>query len=449
MTVSVLLLQVTREHHKKQLVCRAQHPTLPLDTLEDIFTLNVSYKPNVSLSLGRSLNPQMLREGNDVFFECSVDANPAPYKVKWLHEGVEILHNVTAGVLVNEVILALQKVNRQRAGKYQCEASNVEGDSTSNEVAINILYRPRCAVAPSLRGVALYELTNITCAVDADPPNVTFTWTFNNSVRRDQSEVVSGRRYTQEGTKSVLSYTPMSERDYGTLLCYAYNLVGRQTEPCSFTIISAGPPEQVTNCKVDNVTSHSAGITCLAGFDGGLPQRFLLQVWEVNSSMLVLNISAASPVFNAKPLEPDHTYSASVVAMNTRGLSPPSRLLILTLKEAEMHKSLPSMVEPAPLVVVMGVGAGVLLVVGVLVLTVWCVKERTSHAHGSPTVTQVVLNDNNPDLLSVEAADETKGILGNGSVMVTSYHSKDHSPAVSTTIHSREHQQGGHQRLLL
>ncbi|XP_037799308.1 nephrin-like [Penaeus monodon] len=49
MTVSVLLLQVTREHHRKQLVCRAQHPTLPLDTLEDIFTLNVSF-PRILIS---------------------------------------------------------------------------------------------------------------------------------------------------------------------------------------------------------------------------------------------------------------------------------------------------------------------------------------------------------------------------------------------------------------
>ncbi|MPC80732.1 hypothetical protein E2C01_075320 [Portunus trituberculatus] len=53
---------------------------------------------------------------------------------------------------------------------------------------------PRCAVAPALRGVALLERTNITCAVDADPVNVSFNWTFNNSLRRDQDQTLPSSR---------------------------------------------------------------------------------------------------------------------------------------------------------------------------------------------------------------------------------------------------------------
>ncbi|MPD00865.1 hypothetical protein E2C01_096370 [Portunus trituberculatus] len=41
-TVSMLRLQVERRHHRSQLVCRAQHPTLPRETKEDIFVLDVS-----------------------------------------------------------------------------------------------------------------------------------------------------------------------------------------------------------------------------------------------------------------------------------------------------------------------------------------------------------------------------------------------------------------------
>ncbi|XP_069959342.1 nephrin-like [Cherax quadricarinatus] len=432
MTVSVLLLQVARDHHGRQLVCRAQHPTLPLATLEDIFTLDVSYKPSVNLTLGRTLDPMNLKEGIDLFFECSVDANPPPYKVRWLHQGEELVHNVSAGVLVSEATLALQRVGRQRSGRYQCVASNVEGDAHSNTIHIAIKYAPRCAVAPALRGVALFELTNITCAVDADPVNVTFKWTFNNSVRRDQSEVVSSRRYTQEGLSSTLSYTPMSERDYGTLLCFATNNVGAQSEPCSFTIISAGPPEEVNNCTVLNVTSHSASVICMPGFDGGLPQRFLLQVWEVNTGRLVLNVSASTPVFSVKPLEPDRNYRLAVVAYNTRGRTSPTRRHILTLKEAEMHKSLPSMVEPSPLVLVMGVVAGVLVVVGAMLLALWLVKERRTHAHRDATVTQIVLKDNNPDLLSVETSEEGAAVRVNGSVKATVYNSTGQTNQMSS-----------------
>ena len=51
-----------------------------------------------------------------------------------------------------------------------------------------------CSVAPSLKGVALKETVNITCRVDADPPDVNFYWTFNNSVRREQTEILESHR---------------------------------------------------------------------------------------------------------------------------------------------------------------------------------------------------------------------------------------------------------------
>ena len=42
-------------------------------------------KPRVSLRLGKSLDPDNLRTGNDVYFECDVKANPIPHKLVWLH----------------------------------------------------------------------------------------------------------------------------------------------------------------------------------------------------------------------------------------------------------------------------------------------------------------------------------------------------------------------------
>ena len=44
-----------------------------------------SDKPRVSLRLGKSLDPDNLRTGNDVYFECDVRANPIPHKLVWLH----------------------------------------------------------------------------------------------------------------------------------------------------------------------------------------------------------------------------------------------------------------------------------------------------------------------------------------------------------------------------
>ena len=41
--------------------------------------------PIVLLRFGTSLNPSNIAEGNDVYFECEIDANPDVYKIVWLH----------------------------------------------------------------------------------------------------------------------------------------------------------------------------------------------------------------------------------------------------------------------------------------------------------------------------------------------------------------------------
>lgn len=41
--------------------------------------------PMVVLQLGSKLNPNDIEEGDDVYFECVVRANPPAYKVVWEH----------------------------------------------------------------------------------------------------------------------------------------------------------------------------------------------------------------------------------------------------------------------------------------------------------------------------------------------------------------------------
>ena len=42
--------------------------------------------PVIDLSFGSNLNPDNIAEGNDVYFECKIKANPEVYKVVWLHD---------------------------------------------------------------------------------------------------------------------------------------------------------------------------------------------------------------------------------------------------------------------------------------------------------------------------------------------------------------------------
>ena len=43
-----------------------------------------------------------------------------------------------------------------------------------------------------------------------------------------------------DGGRATVTYTPMTELDYGTLLCWGSNSVGQQQKPCVFHVFPAG-----------------------------------------------------------------------------------------------------------------------------------------------------------------------------------------------------------------
>lgn len=72
----------------------------------------------------------------------------------------------------------------------------------------------------------------------ADPSDVTFNWIFNNS---DENFVVPKDKHALiDATTSKLEYKLTSNRDYGTLSCWAKNSVGMQKKPCTYYVIGAG-----------------------------------------------------------------------------------------------------------------------------------------------------------------------------------------------------------------
>lgn len=42
--------------------------------------------PQVHLQLGSTLNPGDIKEGDDVYFECNIKANPKEHKITWHHD---------------------------------------------------------------------------------------------------------------------------------------------------------------------------------------------------------------------------------------------------------------------------------------------------------------------------------------------------------------------------
>lgn len=86
------------------------------------------------------------------------------------------------------------------------------------------------------------------------------------------------------------------------------------------------------NCSVSNQTSHAVEIQCVAGFDGGLPQVFVLELVSARSGKLRFNMTnAEEPVFVIESIEnylaydqspDDYALKVVVFAVNQKGRSP-------------------------------------------------------------------------------------------------------------------------------
>ncbi|XP_049804270.1 neural cell adhesion molecule 2-like [Schistocerca nitens] len=351
-TTSTLSLSPVADDSGRQLCCRAANILLPppevSEQLHDCRTLHVRYSPIVDLELGSNINGSAIREGVDVYFECNVRANPWIHKVVWRHNGRQLHSNPSAGTLLSNQTLVLQAVKRQRSGLYTCVASNSEGDTESNAFNLDVKYAPECVHGQQrVWGAARRETVSVPCQVEARPAATLFRWAFNSSAGGPSSTPAA---VTTQPGRSVATHTPLSERDYGTLLCWARNELGTQLHPCVFLVVPAGKPDPPRDCRVSSRSTTSLQVSCTRGSDGGLPpQHFTLELLAGRGGRLVANVtSRASPEFTVAGLEPGTTYHLRVYSSNGKGRSDAAaELNVTTLRASQQHRRIDA-VSTAP-----------------------------------------------------------------------------------------------------
>ncbi|KPI92379.1 Protein turtle-like A [Papilio xuthus] len=391
------------------LKCQADNSAMPGKSIEDAFKLDVVYPPVVSLSLGSTLNPHDIKEGDDVYFECSVRANPREHRITWYHNDKAVLHNVIAGVIVSTKSLALQKVSRDHGGDYSCRATNALGETASQTTHLSIQYAPVCTLSsPQVLGAQLDETLRVRCSVKANPPDVTFFWQFNNS--GESLDVAPAKFGITNGSTSELSYKPQSERDYGTLSCRGSNSVGRQLEPCVFQIVPATRPSPPRNCslKTSNSTegdSNLLQVYCVAGYDGGLPQSFVLEALDpVTGKTRYTESVAESDGLASFWLDVTHvstgidndgaTFNLLIYAKNLKGESERTLLENIAFNDAAKHTDGKGTMGNITMGVVVAAALGATLAIGSIALGAVCSRRRRSHPpHKHPPGDMLELSD--------------------------------------------------------
>ncbi|CAG5056796.1 unnamed protein product [Parnassius apollo] len=377
--------------------CRADNPVLRV-ALEDSFRMSVVYRPVLTMSLGSTLNPNDIKEGDDVYFECNIKANPKEHRISWYHNDQQVIQNMSSGVFISTKSLVLQRVMRRDAGLYTCRAANQIGESSSQAVYLRVQYAPVCEQPSTLLiGARLDESLRVRCTVTADPAEVSFYWQFNNS---GESFQVSPARYVSTGgTASELRYRAASERDYGALLCRASNAVGRQQKPCVFQIVPAARPSPPKNCTAKRIIKNGEtylSVQCQAGYDGGLTQHFTLEALgdtgrvlvnvtaEQNDLVVWLNIS----LLELDTLREDETLA--VIARNNKGASDPVILRELVYRDAAKQTENTTRSDSRfPAAAACAALAAILTAIGAIVVLI--VKRRSERTSTSKRPSQSVV----------------------------------------------------------
>jgi len=321
-TNSIMKFTPNIEDTGKFLKCRAENLEMPASQIEDSWNLDVNYIPSVELTLGPTLDADKIKEGDDVYFECNIDAKPVIYKTSWWFNGEELKQNVRDGIIMGNQSLVLQTLKRDNTGTYSCQATNTVGRGRSRPRQLDIKYKPICSLdQKKIYGVARGEVVSINCSVSANPgKDLVFRWTFNNT---SELANIQDNRFSQNGTMSRLIYSPYHELDYGTILCWATNKLGEQEEPCTFHIIPAGPPEPPLNCFINISKEHNLDTYCDPGFDGGLPQEFSMTVFSTKNNKMISIRTSPLSFFSVEGLQQNKTtiFRVHLYSFNSKGKS--------------------------------------------------------------------------------------------------------------------------------
>lgn len=93
----------------------------------------------------------------------------------------------------------------------------------------------------------------------------------------------------------------------------------------------------MSNCTILNQTAESLHVECIEGFDGGLQQEFIMEVYDTQTRKLVSNVTSRNPIFTVGGLESGLGFDIGLYAANKKGKSDVVNLQAFTLKSAEKH----------------------------------------------------------------------------------------------------------------
>ncbi|CAF0739860.1 unnamed protein product [Brachionus calyciflorus] len=289
--------------------------------------VNILYEPKIKLDK----TSYEIDEFTPFQLNCLYDSSPNVTRIQWrklLSENSEIVSETG--------LLDFKQVKmKENSGFYECRVTNFMLDSFGLEKKAEINYKIELIIrfVPIMSVNFKKQASNVTrksvnlSCVTMSYPEPKFTW-FKNGLQlleNDKFKVLTIKK-SKNLFESNLNLNDLGEEDFNQKYeCQAMNQLG--SNKVEIELVPLSKPDMPSELRSLYVSFSTVGITWTPGFDGGLEQKFTIQL---NDTVLELNSSNLANITN---LSVNTIYSVRVMAKNLLGQSNWSDFILIRTKD--------------------------------------------------------------------------------------------------------------------
>ncbi|XP_062711778.1 nephrin isoform X5 [Aedes albopictus] len=356
-------------------------------------TIVVEYGASIkSISENVVVNP-----GEDAMLSCTVEGKPLNEEhIRWERIGYDMTIKTSTTYANGTSYLHIKDARREDVGNFRCIADNRVANPTSRDVLLIVKFIPEIDKSPPMLRAAASsgERGRLPCRAQA-APRPKFYWSRagqNLSVNQTSKYLVEYKHIDSLTYESILLIERVSSNDYGVYECIARNELGSVKESVRLDVTS--PPDPPLSLNVLNVTHDTVTVAWTPGFDGGMKANYRVRYREANSDHYRYEDSLPnSHKLTIAGLRMNTLYLFSVMASNALGSSkylpdltraqtkdsPPSQPASSLGSKPPVGGPPPSSIGASGLLLLIGVAAGICLVLLNILLIGCCIHRRTSH----------------------------------------------------------------------
>nr|XP_040233680.2 nephrin isoform X1 [Anopheles coluzzii]XP_049464367.1 nephrin isoform X1 [Anopheles coluzzii]XP_049464368.1 nephrin isoform X1 [Anopheles coluzzii] len=345
-----------------------------------------------SISENVTVNP-----GEEAMLSCTVEGKPLTEEhIRWERIGYDMTIKTSTTFANGTSYLHVKNARREDVGNFRCIADNRVANPTSRDVLLIVKFAPEIDKSPvMLRAAAGFgERARLPCRAQA-APRPKFYWSRSGqvlNVNQSAKFYVEHKQIDALTYESILVVERVASNDYGLYECIARNELGNVKEKVRLDVTS--PPDPPVSLNVLNVTHDSVTLAWTPGFDGGMKANYRIRYRELNSDRYWYEDSQPNSYkLTIGGLRMNTLYVFSIMASNGLGSSrylpdvtrahtkdtPPSQPASSLGSKTATSQSTGGTIGASGIVLLIGVAAGICLVLLNIILIGCCIHRRTVH----------------------------------------------------------------------